>query len=150
MVPVIFCSSLVGSGHDRSMLRNDKGCRAYLFLASTNSPISPVPLSICPPICLSNLFHYVPVIISSQNFPLTKCPSKRSRIVIPVCIHRWLWNDSQSLNWNTRGTLMFFLGHLSNFKDTQAEKSMIWVWFECFQMITPIWINRWLWNDTVT
>ena len=28
--------------------------------------------------------------------------------VIPVWIHRWLWNDTQSLQWHRRGALLFF------------------------------------------
>ena len=59
------------------------------------------PLSVCPSICLSHLFHYVPVIVSSWNFqellPLTKVMSmhevkvrgQRSRS--HGTKNRWFW-----------------------------------------------------------
>ena len=79
-------------------------------------------------VCLSNLFHYVPIIVSSWNFqellPMTNVRSmqkvkvrrQRSRsqrskpnlTVTPVWIHIWLSNDAQSLMLIRRGALLYF------------------------------------------
>ena len=69
-------------------------------------------------VCLSHLFDYVPIIVSSWNFqkllPMTEVTSmqrSRSKVkvtevntqlsrfwtVTPVWIHMWWWNDAQSL-----------------------------------------------------
>ena len=82
---------------------------------------SPSALSFCmsvrASVCLSHLFHYVPVIVSSRNFqellPMTEVMSmqkvkaigqrsrlqvitqlSRFRTVTPVWIHIWWWNDA--------------------------------------------------------
>ena len=51
----------------------------------------------------------------SLNFKVTqdnKSPIltriERFRTVTFVSIHRWLWNDAQSLKWRRRGVLLFF------------------------------------------
>ena len=88
-----------------------------------------------PSVCVSHLLHYIFVIISSLNFqellPLGQVMSmlkvkvivQRSRsqrwkqillqfggfrVVTPILIHRWLWNNAQSLKWHRRGVLLFF------------------------------------------
>ena len=43
--------------------------------------------------------------------------------VTRVWIHRYLRNNAQSFKWDRRGALLFFRGHLSNFKVTRGEKS---------------------------
>ena len=69
-----------------------------------------------PSVCLSHLFDYAPIIVSSCNFqellPMTEVTSMqkvkvtevnyqliRFWTVTPVSIHPWLWNDAQSLLW---------------------------------------------------
>ena len=82
-------------------------------------------------VCLSHLFDYVPIIVSSWNFqellPITEVMSmqkvkvrgQRSRsevnaqlsrfqTVTPVWFHIWRWNDAQSLMLLRRGALLFF------------------------------------------
>ena len=82
-----------------------------------------------PSACLSHLFAYVPIIASSLNLqellPMTgdvNAEVKRSkvkitevntqlsrfRIVTPVWIHIWWWNDAQSLTLLRTCTLLFF------------------------------------------
>ena len=88
-----------------------------------------VRLSVCPSVCLSHLFDYVPIILSSWNYqellPVTKVtsvqkvkvkgqghrghdPNFRFRTVTPVWIHIWWWNDTYSLMLLRRGALLFF------------------------------------------
>ena len=89
-----------------------------------------VRLSVHPSFCLSHLFVYVPIIVSSWNFqellPMTKVMcmqkvkvrdqrsrSQRSqpnhlRIVTPVWIHIWWWKDAYSLMLLRRDALLFF------------------------------------------
>ena len=80
--------------------------------------------SVCPSVCLSHLFDYVPIIVSSWNFqellPMTKVSRSkvkvtkvttqlnRFRTVTPVWIHIWWWNDAYSLMLLRRGALLFF------------------------------------------
>ena len=47
---------------------------------------------------------------------------ERFRTVTPAWIPRWPWNDAQSFMLYGRGTLLFFLGHPSNFRVTWALK----------------------------
>ena len=85
----------------------------------------------CPSVCLSHLFDYVPIIVSSWNFwgVITNDQSKvhakgqgqRSKVkvtevttqlncfrtVTPVWIHIWWWNDAYSLMLLRRGALLF-------------------------------------------
>ena len=105
-----------------------------MFLAVTKQLYERSCLSVNLPVCPSQLFHYVPVIILLWNFqlflPLTKVMSMQKikvrgqrskpqrpqkilcqfwhfRAVTPIGIHRWLWNVSQSLMWYRRGALFF-------------------------------------------
>ena len=87
--------------------------------------------SVCPSVCLSHLFDYVPIIVSSWNFqellPMTKVRSmqkvkvrskvkvtevttqlNRFRTVTPVWIDIWWWNDAYSLMLLRKGALLFF------------------------------------------
>ena len=95
-----------------------------------------IPLSVCPSlclsVCLSQFFHFVPVIVSSRNFSrdiandrsdvhaegqgnrykvkVTEVITQLShfRTVTPDWIHiRW-WNDAESLMMLKRGVLLFF------------------------------------------
>ena len=82
-------------------------------------------------VCLSHLFDYVPIIVSSWNFqellPITEVMSmqkvkvkgqrswsevnaqlSRFLTVTPVWFHIWRWNDAQSLMLLKRGALLFF------------------------------------------
>ena len=82
-------------------------------------------------VCLSSLFHYVPLLVSSLKFqesiPMTEVVSMQKakvrgkghgrrgkaqfscfRTVTQVWIHIWRWNDMQSLMWLRRVVLLFF------------------------------------------
>ena len=106
------------------------------FLAATKQLLEhfflSVCLSVCPSIRLSHLFHYVPIILSSWNFPWVitidrrdvhakgqgqrskvkvtevMTPFSRFRTVTPVWIHIWWWNVAQSLMLPRIGALLFF------------------------------------------
>ena len=103
-----------------------------LFLAATKQLYKWYFLCVCPSVCLSHLFDYVPMIVSSWNFSgvITNDHSKvhakgqgqiskvkvtevttqlnRFRTVTPVWIHIWWWNDAYSLMLPRRGALLFF------------------------------------------
>ena len=51
--------------------------------------------------------------------------TERFLTVTQVCIHRWLWNDAQSLTWYRRGTLFAFQCHLWKIKATRDKKITI-------------------------
>ena len=53
----------------------------------------------------------------------------RFRIVTPVWIHWWIWNDTQSLMWYRRHALLF-PGSSIKFRGHTVEKSTIWIQFE--------------------
>ena len=93
------------------------------FLAATKQLYEWFSPSACPSVrlsvCLSHLFDYVPIIVSSWNFqellPMTEVHAKdqsqmsrvkvtevniqlsRFRTLTPVWLHVWWWNDAQSL-----------------------------------------------------
>ena len=46
-----------------------------------------------------------------------------------------------------RDALLFFEGHLSNFKVTRLKKSLILNQIGRFRTVTPVWIHQWLRND---
>ena len=99
--------------------------QAALWMAQSVRP------SVCPSVCLSHLFNYVPM-ASSHHHEIFRsyyqwqkwCPCKRSRSKVkvtevmtplsrfrtltPVWIHIWRWNDAQSLMLLRRGALLFF------------------------------------------
>ena len=79
-------------------------------------------------VCLSHIFDYVPIIVSSWNFQELLLPMvhagqgqrskvkvtgvttqlNRFRTVTPVWIHIWWWNDAYSLMLHRKGALLFF------------------------------------------
>ena len=81
-------------------------------------------------VCLSHLFHHVPIIVSSWNFkellPWSNVHAKgqgqRSKVKVtevntqlslfrtltPVWIHIWQWNHANSWKQHRRGALLFF------------------------------------------
>ena len=89
-----------------------------------------------PSVCLSHLFHHVPIIVSSWNFqellPWSRVMStqkvkvrgqgqrskvkvtevktqlSRFRTLTPVWIHIWQWNHAHSWKQHRRGALLFF------------------------------------------
>ena len=68
--------------------------------------------------------------------------------IAPICMfpdcdsslnfYQWLWNDA----------LLFFKVIYSNIKVTQDKKLPILTQIERFRTVTPVWIDRWLWNNT--
>ena len=99
------------------------------FLAATKQLYEWYFLSVCPSVCPSHLFDYVPIIVSSWNFqelsPQTRVTSmqrsrskvkvtevttqlSRFRTVTPVWIQIWWWNYAYSLMLLRRGALLFF------------------------------------------
>ena len=100
-------------------------------------------LSVRPSVCLSHLFDYVPIIVSSWNFqellPMTKVTSmqkvkvtevntqlSRFRTVTPVWIPIWWWNDAYSLMMLRRGTLLFFKVICQISRSHGSKKRRIW------------------------
>ena len=67
--------------------------------------------------------------------------------VTPVWIHRWLLKWCAKLEVVEEVTYCF-LGHLTNFRFTQAKKLTILLRFERFGTVTKIWIHGWLSNDS--
>ena len=65
------------------------------------------------------------------------------RTVTPIWIHRWIWNDAQSL----KQCPIVFQGHLSNLKVTWDKKSSILNRIARFWTVTPVWIHLWIWNE---
>ena len=95
------------------------------------------------------VFQYRP-----SNFKATRdnkspilTPIERFRTVTLVWIHRWLWNDAQSLKQQRRGALLFVevIHHISRSYGT--KKSPILTPIERFQTVNPVLIHQWLWND---
>ena len=86
-------------------------------------------------------------VITRDNKSLILTRIERFRTVALVWIHRWLWNDAQSLTQHRRGALLFFnvIHQISRSHGTQNR------WFfsriERFRAVTPVWNHRWLWND---
>ena len=88
--------------------------------------------SVCLSVCLSHLFHHVPIIVSSWNcqelLPWSKSDvhakgqGQRSKVKVtevntqlsrfwtltPVWIHLWQWNHAHSWKQHRRGALLFF------------------------------------------
>ena len=73
---------------------------------------------------------------------------ERFRIVIQFWIHRWLWNDAQSLTY--KKCPFVFQGHPSTFKVTREKKLPTLTRIGCLRTVTPVWIHRWIWNDAQT
>ena len=69
------------------------------------------------------------------------------RIVTPVCIQWWLWNDAQSLKQHRRCALFFFKVIHQIRRSQGTKKSPILTCIGRFRTVTPVWIHRWLWND---
>ena len=65
----------------------------------------------------------------------------RFRTVAPVRIHRWIWNDAQSLMLR-RGALLFFKVIRQIPMSHGPKKSSILT-----QIGRPVWIHQRLWND---
>ena len=61
--------------------------------------------------------------------------------VTPVWIHRWLWNDAQSLMWHRRCALLFFKGIHQISRSQGAKKSPILTQIGRFRTVTPVWIH---------
>ena len=119
-----------------SQLSNPSDLPCFSLLAATKQLYKwyfpSVRLSVRLSVCLSHLFDYVPIIVSSWNFqellPITNDQSKvhakvqgqrskvtevttqlnRFRTVTPVWIHIWWWNDAYSLMLLRRVALLFF------------------------------------------
>ena len=73
--------------------------------------------SVCLSVCLSHLFDYVPIIVSSWKF---------SGVIT---------NDRSDVHAKGQG-------QRSKVKVTEVNTQL-----SCFQTITPVWIHIWQWND---
>ena len=106
--------------------------------------------SVCLSVCPSQIFHHVPIIVSSWNFhellPMTKRDAhakghgqrskvkvievnaqfNRFRTVTPVWIRIWWWNDAYSLLMLRRGALLFFKVIRQILRSHGSKKSSIW------------------------
>ena len=69
------------------------------------------------------------------------------RTVTPVWIHRWLWNDIQSLMWYRRGVVLFFEVTHQISRSCGTKKSPILTRIQRFLTVTQVWLHRWIWND---
>ena len=107
-------------------------------------------MSVCLSVCLSHLFDYVPIIVSSWNFqellPMTKsdvhakAQGQRSKVkvtevnsqlsrfrtVTPVWIQISWWNDAQSLMLLRRGSLLFFKVIRQISRSHKSKNRRIW------------------------
>ena len=103
--------------------------------------VQSVRLSVCPSVCMSHLFQYVPVLISSWNFQeLLQWqkwgPCKRSRSEIKGQAHRGqsILNSHMMVKWCTnlmllrRGALLFSRLFIK-FQGNTTKKSSIWPQF---------------------
>ena len=75
-------------------------------------------------------------------------PIERFRMVTQVWLHRWLWNEAQSLMWYRRGALLFSKvmyqisrSHRIKYRQLRPELNVN------FWPVTPVWIQQWIWND---
>ena len=120
------------------------------FLAATKQLYEWSFPSVCLSVCLSHLFDYVPIIVSSWNFQelfpndksdvhakgqgqrskvmVTEVNTQlnRFRIVTPVWIHIWWWNDAYSLMMLRRGALLF-LKVIRQISRSHGSKKR-WIW----------------------
>ena len=85
--------------------------------------------------------------VTRDNESLILTRIERIRTVALVWIHRWLWNDAQSLTQHRRGALLFFNVIHQISRSHGTKKSPILTRIEHFRAVTPVWIHRWLWND---
>ena len=124
-------------------------------------------LSVCLSMLPSHLFHNVPPILSSWNFqgqlPLTKVitmqkvevrghksnfspicvfPDHNPGMILPVWIHRWLWNDTHTL---CEQVSYCFSRSFIKLQGRTGWKFDNLLWFEHLQMIT---VHERLWKDT--
>ena len=117
--------------------------------------------SVRPSVRPSHLFDYVPIIVSSWNFPellpMTNVRSmqkvnvtevrtqlNRFRTVTPVWIHICWWNDAQMVL--RRGAIFFSMSTIK-FQGHTLKKSSILTQMGRFRTVTPVWIRQWLRND---
>ena len=99
--------------------------------------------SVCLSVCLSHLFDYVPVIVSSWNFqelfPMTKVTSmqkvkvtevttqfNRFRTVTPVWIHIWWWNHAYGLMILRKGAILFLKVIRQISRSHDSKKRRVW------------------------
>ena len=117
--------------------------------------------SVHPSVCLSHLFDYVPIIVSSWNFqellPMTEVTSMQevkvrgqksrsrsstpnlavSRTATPVWIHIWRWNDAQA--WSCLKEVPYCFSRSSvKFQGHTAKKSSILTQIRRFRTLTQI------------
>ena len=127
--------------------------------------------SVCLSVCLSHLFDYVPIIVSSWNFqellPMTevmsmqkvkvrgqRSRSQRSWPHLAVSGLQLLfeftygdemmhtaWCCLEEVPYCFTMSSVKFQGH------TAKKKSSILTYIGRFQAVTPVWIHQWLWND---
>ena len=72
------------------------------------------------------------------------------RTITPVWIHRWLWNNAQSVNWYGRDALWFFKTIRQISRSHEVANWRFLSELRVSRMVTPIWIHRCLWNDTAS
>ena len=127
------------------------------FLAATKQLYKWYFPSVCLSLCLSHLFDYVPIILSSWNFqellPMTKVRSiqkvkvttqlSRFRTVTPVWIHIWWWNDAYSLMLLRRGALLFFKVIRQISRSHGSKNRRIWPKLAVSGLLTQVvWIHQ--------
>ena len=106
--------------------------------------------SVCLSVCLSHLFEYVPIIVSSWNFqellPLTEVTSMQKAKVRGQIIGSHGTKNCQF--WPKLGVSGLQLKFEFRYDDEMMHRAW-WCLGEvlyCFQTVTPVWIHQWLWN----
>ena len=142
----------------------------WWFLAATKQLYEWQCLPVCLSVCLSHLFHYVPIILSSWNIkellPLTKVISmqkvnvrgQRSRTqmskpnlgVSGLELQFEFTYDDEMMHqaWYCLRKVRYCFSRSSvKFQRHTAKKSSILTQIGCFRTVTPVRIHQWLRND---
>ena len=83
--------------------------------------------------------------VQNKFFPQFEC----FQTITPLWIHRWLWNDAQSLEVALKRCPIVFQGHLSNFKVRRDRKSQGFFYLNLeFPECNSSLIHWWPGNDT--
>ena len=72
---------------------------------------------------------------------------ERFRTVTPVWIHRWIWNDAQSLKQQRRGAILFFKIICQISRSHGTEICRFLPKLSVSRLLTPVWIHQWIWNE---
>ena len=85
--------------------------------------------------------------MSMQKVKVTEVKTQfsRFRIVTPVWICIWWWNDGHRLMLLRTGALLLFKV-IRQISRSRGEKSPVLIGIERLRTVTPAWIHGWVWN----